>query len=64
MLTDTLRYIIHYFDVKKYLKINDLSFIHERVRGKGKVVPVHFMNVCKESGGIAPLILNLCTKWS
>jgi hypothetical protein len=30
---------------------------------KGKVVPVHAMKAYRGSGGIAPFILNLSTRW-
>jgi hypothetical protein len=33
------------------------------VAGKGKVVSAHAMNAHRGSGGIAPLILNLGTRW-
>jgi hypothetical protein len=32
-------------------------------RGKGKIVPVHTTKAYKGTRGIAPLILNLGTRW-
>jgi len=31
---------------------------------KGKVAPVHALKTFRGSGGVGPLVLNLCTRWS
>jgi hypothetical protein len=37
------------------------SYMH--LKGKGEVFPVHAMRAYRGSRGIAPLILNLSTRW-
>jgi len=40
----------------------DIKSNFEAVTCKSKI-PVHVVNACRRSGGIAPLILNLDTRW-
>jgi hypothetical protein len=54
---------------KKKWMIIAVSFLMEGLHdlsplGKGKVVPVHIMKVYWRSGGIAPHILNLDSRWT
>jgi hypothetical protein len=39
-----------------------LKVISKLLPVKSKI-PVHVVNACRQSGGIAPLILNLDTRW-
>ena len=43
---------------------NSLQLHEHKAKGKDKVLPLHTKKVYRESRGIAPLFLPLCTKWS
>jgi len=47
----------------KYALVFQAGALTPVTKGKGEVVPMHTIRL-RGYGGIAPLILNLCTRWS